>query len=236
NVKRNATLKKEVKILKKYVQSKLGFFSIAVVLIWLKSYFIYLNEFDLGIQNKIQQFLLFFNPLSSALIFLGIALIAKGRKAGVWMIVNYTLMSILLYANIVFYRFNSDFITLPVLTQTSNFGSLGSSIAELVLVSDLFYLVDIILLIALFIWSKKEWSVSRLKLRIPAVILVMGALVFAVNLHLAESDRPQLLKRTFDRNYIVKYLGAYNFAIYDVIQNVQSSTQRVLADSNDITV
>src|SRR5699024_4509774 len=41
---------------------------------------------------------------------------------------------------------------------------------------------------------------------------------------------------TFDRNYIVKYLGAYNFAIYDAIQNLQSSSQRVLADSNDITV
>src|SRR5699024_9641672 len=63
-----------------------------------------------------------------------------------------------------------------------------------------------------------------------------GAIVFAVNLGLAETDRPQLLKRTFDRNYIVKYLGAYNFAIYDAIQNLQSSSQRVLADSNDITV
>src|SRR5699024_7801549 len=34
---------------------------------------------------------------------------------------------------------------------------------------------------------------------------------------------------------IVKYLGAYNFTIYDAIQNVKSSTERVLADSNDIT-
>src|SRR5699024_3860509 len=40
----------------------------------------------------------------------------------------------------------------------------------------------------------------------------------------------------FDRNYIVKYLGAYNFAIYDAIQNVKTSSQRVLADSSDITV
>src|SRR5699024_12785813 len=50
-----------------------------------------------------------------------------------------------------------------------------------------------------------------------------------------EADRPQLLKRTFDRNYIVKYLGAYNFTVYDALQNVKSSTERVLADSSDIT-
>ena len=56
-----------------------------------------------------------------------------------------------------------------------------------------------------------------------------------MNLGLAEADRPQLLKRTFDRNYIVKYLGAYNFTIYDALQNVKSSTQRVLADSSDVT-
>ncbi|WP_368653913.1 LTA synthase family protein [Ornithinibacillus sp. 4-3] len=222
--------------MKKYVQSKMGFFIIAVVLLWFKSYFIYVNEFDLGIQNKLQQFLLFFNPLSSALIFLGIALFAKGRRAGIWIILIQMFMGVLLYANLVFYRFNNDFITLPVLTQTSNFGSLGSSIADLVKWSDMLYLMDIVILIALFIWSRKDWSTSRMKFRTPAIILTAGALAFTVNLHLAETDRPQLLERTFDRNYIVKYLGAYNFQIYDAIQSLKSSTQRVLADSSDVTV
>jgi len=33
----------------------------------------------------------------------------------------------------------------------------------------------------------------------------------------------------------VKYLGAYNFTVYDIIQNLQTTRQRVLADSSDIT-
>src|SRR5699024_5246227 len=82
--------------------------------------------------------------LSSALIFLGIALFAKGKRAGIWIIIIDFLMGLLLYANVVFYRANNDFITIPMLTQTSNFGSLGGSIASLVAWSDLFYLVDII--------------------------------------------------------------------------------------------
>src|SRR5699024_5881553 len=53
---------------------------------------------------------------------------------------------------------------------------------------------------------------------------------------LANIDRPQLLKRTFDRNYIVKYLGAYNFTVYDIIQNTKFSAQRALADSSEITI
>lgn len=217
------------------LSSKMGFFSVAVVLLWLKSYLIYLFEFNLGVDNGMQQFLLFFNPLSSALIFLGLALFAKGKRAGRWIIAIEILMGLLLYANVVFYRFNSDFITLPTLTQTSNFGSLGGSIASLVQWHDLLYLIDIIVLIALFIWSKPNWSPIRIQKRKPLLILTAGVIAFAVNLGLAEADRPQLLKRTFDRNYIVKYLGAYNFTIYDAIQNLKSSTQRVLADSSDLT-
>src|SRR5690606_18299454 len=101
------------------------------------------TEFNLGVKNGLQQFLLFFNPLNSALIFLGLALFAKGKRMGVWLISIYTALSFLLYANVVFYRFNSDFITIPTLTQTSNFGSLGGSIANLVAWHDIFYALDI---------------------------------------------------------------------------------------------
>lgn len=222
--------------MKKLAQSKMGFFSIAVLFLWLKSYFIYLHEFNLDVQNGIQEFLLFFNSLSSALIFLGIALFAKGKRVGLWIIIIETLMSFLLYANVVFYRFNNDFITLPILTQTSNFGSLGTSIASLVMWSDLIYAIDIFLLIGLFIWSQGTWKAERIKLRKPLAVITAGVIAFVVNLGMAEADRPQLLERTFDRNYIVKYLGAYNFTIYDAIQNLRTSTQRVLADSDDMTI
>ncbi|HLR67413.1 LTA synthase family protein [Virgibacillus alimentarius] len=221
--------------MKKILSSKMGFFSVAVVLLWLKSYLIYLTAFNLDIENEVQQFLLFFNPLSSALIFLGIALFAKGKRAGIWIIIIDTLMSFLLYANVVFYRANNDFITIPMLTQTSNFGSLGGSIASLVEWYDLLYIVDIVILIAVFVWTRKSWSSERMKIKKPLLVLAAGVITFAVNLGLAEADRPQLLKRTFDRNYIVKYLGTYNFTIYDGIQSLKSSTQRVLADSSDIT-
>lgn len=213
----------------------MGFFGIAALLLWLKSYYIYVTEFHLDIQNTLQHFLLFINPVSSVLVFLGIALFARGNRVGLYIIIIDILMSFLLYANVVFYRFNSDFITLPVLTQTSNFGSLGSSIASLTTWSDLLYCLDIVLLIILYSMGKTNWSMERMNYRKPVLILSVGVIVFSINLALAEADRPQLLKRTFDRNYIVKYLGAYNFTIYDAIQNLKSSTQRVLADSNDVT-
>ncbi|MFC0301329.1 LTA synthase family protein [Virgibacillus soli] len=221
--------------MKKALSTKMGFFFVAVTLLWLKSYIIYLNEFNLDVKNGVQQFLLFFNPLSSALIFLGIALFAKGKRAGIWIIIIEGLMSFFLYANVVYYRFNTDYITLPTLTQTSNFGSLGGSIANLIEWHDLFYTLDIIVLIALYVWSRKNWSLTRINWKKPVLVLMTGIIAFSINLGMAEADRPQLLKRSFDRNYIVKYLGAYNFAIYDAIQNLKTSSQRVFADSSDIT-
>ena len=75
-----------------------------------------------------------------------------------------------------------------------------------------------------------------MKRRKPLAVITAGVIAFGINLGMAEADRPQLLERTFDRNYIVKYLGAYNFTIYDAIQNLRTSTQRVLADSDDMTI
>lgn len=211
------------------------FFAIAALFIWIKSYVIYLVEFNLDIQNILQHFLLLINPISSTLIFLSIALFARGKRVGAYILTVHIFMSFLLYANVVYYRFNTDFITLPVLTQTSNFASLGGSISSLVTWTDLFYLVDIVILFYLFFKHKEIRAEEKRNFKRPLILMGIGALVFTINLGLAEIDRPELLKRTFDRNYIVKYLGAYNFTIIDAVQNVKSSTQRVLADSSDVT-
>src|SRR5699024_10595503 len=123
--------------MKNFSSSKMGFFTIAVLLIWLKSYVVYLFVFNLYIQYLLQPFLQFITQITSTLVLLGIALFPRGRRAGRYVLLMYTIMSVFLYSNVVYYRFNSDFITIPVLTQTSNFSSLGGSIANLTQWSDI---------------------------------------------------------------------------------------------------
>jgi lipoteichoic acid synthase len=213
----------------------LGFFVFAVLLFWAKTYIAYRVEFNLGISNTIQKFLLFINPVSSAIFFLGLALFAKGRRAYIWLIAINFIMSFVLYANIVYYRFFNDFITVPTLTQTKNFGDLGGSIAALLKVYDPLYFLDTIILIVLVAAKLVKPEPIRVAGRKISLVFLVAIVVFSVNLGLAESDRPQLLTRTFDRNYLVKYLGAYNYTIYDAIQSTKSSAQRVFADSSDVT-
>lgn len=219
---------------KKIMNGKMTFFFIAVVLFWLKSYGSYLTEFNLGIQNDMQRFLLFFNPISSALFFLGIGLLFKGRKQYIVTIIIDLILTIVLYANVVFYRFFNDFLTVPLIFQTKNFGEVSGSAAALMKPHDVLYFADILLLIALVVFRVVKPH-ERLAWRKVGTVFAAAVVFFAVNLGLAEADRPQLLKRAFDRNYLVKYLGAYNYTIYDIIQNVRSSAQRAMADSNDVT-
>jgi lipoteichoic acid synthase len=227
-------LKKLLGSPKKLLSGSLSLFFLAVILFWLKTYAAYLIEFDLGIDNKLQKFLLFINPLSSALLFFGTALLFKKRGQNVMLVFMNFFLSFLLYANIGYYRFFNDFITVPVLMSAKiNGGQLGDSALSLISPWDIFYFTDTILLILLiaFKWVQPLKGNHRKQ---AAFIFAASLIVFLFNLGLAEKDRPQLLQRSFDRNYLVKYLGAYNFTIYDMVQNAKSSSQRAMADSSDI--
>jgi lipoteichoic acid synthase len=220
-------------VIKNIMNRKMTFFFIAVVLFWAKTYVSYLTEFNLGIENDMQRFLLFLNPSSSALFFLGIALLFKGRKQYIILIIVDFIMTFILYANIVFYRFFNDFLTVPVIFQTKNFGDVSGSAKALMAPHDIVYFIDIIILIALVAFKVVKPH-ERLQWRTVGSVFTAAIIFFAVNLSLAEADRPQLLKRAFDRNYLVKYLGAYNYTVYDIIQNARSSAQRAMADSSDV--
>ncbi|MCZ0757096.1 LTA synthase family protein [Anoxybacillus sp. J5B_2022] len=228
-------LSKTVQWFQRWSDSHLRFFLLAVFLFWMKTYAAYRIEFNLGISNTMQQWLLFINPISSVIFFFGLALLAKGKRPYIWLIVIDFILSFILYANIVYYRFFSDFITLPTLTQTSNFGNLGGSILELLKWHDFIYFVDMILLVSLIVKERTNLQPISLGRHKKNLLFATAVFTFVTNLALAEIDRPQLLTRTFDRNYIVKYLGMYNYVIYDAIQSMKSSTQRAFANKSDVT-
>ncbi|WP_240371883.1 LTA synthase family protein [Anoxybacteroides rupiense] len=215
--------------------SHLRFFALAVLLFWMKTYTAYRMEFNLGISNSMQQWLLFINPVSSALFFLGLSLLAKGKRSYIWLILIDFVLSFILYANIVYYRFFSDFITFPTLTQTNNFSSLGGSVLELLKWYDFIYFLDTIIIAAVIIKQRAKLQPIFLERYKKNLLFATAIFTFVTNLALAEIDRPQLLTRTFDRNYIVKYLGMYNYVIYDAIQSMKSSTQRAFANKSDVT-
>jgi len=47
-------------------------------------------------------------------------------------------------------------------------------------------------------------------------------------------DRPQLLTRTFDRTYIVKYLGLDAFTVYDGLKSQHNNDLRATATKSEL--
>ncbi len=183
--------------------------------------------------NLMQEFILFINPLSFLLFVFGISLLFKETVRKKVMVTIAVTISILLYANVVYYRFFNDFITLPVLFQTSNMGDLGSSIHSLIKPIDLFYFADLFILY--FVLKKKKLDVKPLPKKLPRQIIIASIVVFVINLGLAEIQRPQLLTRSFDRQMLVKNLGTFNYHIYDIVIQTQVKSKKVFADGSELT-
>ena len=222
--------------MKKTLYNKyLGFFFLAVTLLWIKTYLAQLTQFSLGIEGELQKFLLFLNPLGSIILILSLAFLLKGRKKYYGVIGLSFIMSFLLYANVLYYRFFNDYITLPTITQAQNFGDVSGSIGSLLRGYDILFFMDLAVLLALFLSGTIKPDNSKTGKRLPVAVVSIALGVSFFNLALAEKDRPQLLTRGFDRNYIVKYLGMYNYTLYDAVVSTKASAQRVLADSDDLT-
>lgn len=217
------------------VNKFIPFFLLAVFMLWMKTYVSQKTQFKLEVEGPLQEFLLFLNPLGSALLLLSLSLFFKGTRKYISLLLIYAGMSFMVYANVVYYRFFSDFITLPTLFQTQNFGDLGGSVATLIQPTDVFFFVDVLLLGALVLSKRVKKDLGSFKNKAVLPVLTIALAISFFNLALAEADRPELLTRGFDRNYIVKYLGMYNYALYDTVETVKSSSQRVLADSDEVT-
>ncbi|SEK45573.1 lipoteichoic acid synthase [Carnobacterium iners] len=222
--------------LKKLLNTRIGFFSLAAVLFWAKTYFSYKQEFSLGVTGAMQQIILFINPIATIALFFSIALyFKKSKKAYTVLFLVHIVMSALLFANILYYREFSDFLSVTTIFGAGNVaGGLGASTLALLKARDIFYWLDLVVLLGLLVTKSVTIDNRFYKKRSAVAMTILAVTLFSANLALAESNRPQLLTRTFDRNYIVKYLGINFFTAYDGYQTAQSNQNKANADESDM--
>ncbi|PEW79921.1 hypothetical protein CN424_09230 [Bacillus cereus] len=212
----------------------ISFVLIIALAVWLKTYLITRFSFDLKIESSTQELILFISPLAASLAFVGLALFATGEKRNYIALCINLLLTIVLVGNVMFYDFYSDFVTLPVLGQTSNFGQLGGSIIEILNYKIILAFVDIIFFFILLKKKSIVFQTGRVTHPARLVYFLLTIGVFFANLHLAEKERPELLTRSFDRVMLVKNLGLYTHQIYDLTLQVKAGSQKALADSSKL--
>ena len=217
------------------LDTRAGFFALVFLIFWIKTYVVYVTKFSLGITGPIQKFLLIVNPLPFGLLLFGIALYFKGKKSYWIMMIVDLIESLWLFSNVLYYREFSDFLSMGIIKSSGSVSNnLTLSIGEILHASDLLIFADVIVLALLLATKVIKVDSRTMKMRYPIAITIISALLFAGNLGLADKDRPQLLTRTFDNNYIVKYLGMNFYAGYNAYQTHKESATRASASSSDM--
>jgi lipoteichoic acid synthase len=207
---------------------------IAALLFGLKTYIVYRFVFNISLENPMQEFILFINAFVVSFFLFTLSVWFKERRQKKYIKYMILIGSLIIYFNIVFYRNFSDFITIPLLFQGSNAADLGSSVLNLIKPWDILLFLDVIIIWYLAI-RKSDSLLINYRKRTKTMALALSIAFLVGNYILAEIERPQLLQRTFDREYLVKNIGLFNYHIYDAIMHSKSKAQRVLADGNELT-
>ncbi|MDH8978277.1 polyglycerol-phosphate lipoteichoic acid synthase LtaS [Staphylococcus epidermidis] len=212
-----------------------AFFLLTVFTITLKTYFSYYVDFSLGVKGLVQNLILLVNPYSLIALVLSVFLFFKGKKAFWFIFIGGFLLTFLLYANVVYFRFFSDFLTFSTLNQAGNVESMGGAVSASFKWYDFVYFIDTIIYLAILIFKRKWLDNRAFSKKFVPVVMATSVALFFLNLAFAETDRPELLTRTFDHKYLVKYLGPYNFTVYDGVKTIENNQQKALASEDDLT-
>lgn len=220
----------------KLVDTRIGFCGLLVVLFWLKTLLAYFADFKLGASGIYQYIILLLNPLATTALLFSLAFYFKRSRFFYPVLMGIDILNtLLLYLNVIYYREFTDFMTIATMTGYSkvNQGLSGSSLA-LTNVHDLFYWLDIVVIVILMIFKKIKFDPRAISTRLAFSFTSLSILLFGLNLMFAEFSRPQLLGRTFDRSYIVKYLGIDAFTGYDLAKSQHTYSMRKSAKRSEL--
>lgn len=225
-----------MKRLSKLVNTRIGFFALLVFLFWIKTLIAYFTDFKLGAQGLVQYLIVLINPLGTTLLLFGLAFYFKRSRFFYPVLMGIDIANtLLLYLNVIYYREFTDFMTIATMTGYSkvNQGLSGSSLA-LTNLHDVFYWLDIVVILLLMLFRKIKFDPRAFSHRPAFAFTSVSLVVCGLNLMVAEMDRPQLLGRTFDRVYIVKYLGLNAFTGYDLVKSEHVSQMRKSATKSQL--
>src|SRR5699024_11676463 len=98
----------------------------------------------INLENMMQEFILLINPFVSAFLLTALCVwLSKPSRQMAFLRYCILIGTLILYANLVFYRNFTDFIKIPQLFQWNNVVDLGSSILTLITAYDILLFADV---------------------------------------------------------------------------------------------
>lgn len=157
---------------------------------------------------------------ASSITFLGAPLLFLSRRWRGWAFWGLNLLlSLLLFADLVYYRYFGDFPSIATLAHIGQMGAVTGSVPSLVTAQALFLLSDLPLLAVLLIWSRRSVPAppeSKGLRRAVAGGALLACLAMAA-LEVARSKGPAagVFRQRFQNANLAAELGAVDYHLYD---------------------
>jgi lipoteichoic acid synthase len=204
---------------------------ITILIMWIKTVFVMFLGFDLNILSAAEIPAVLVSPGGSLILLFGFSFYFSKTFKPFLFWVAWVVANALLYGDLLYYRFYTDFVTLPILFQFDNVGGLGPSTLELMSPWDLLLFIDLIILP--FLIRKRTNKSALVKTKQKTWFASTGVVLVLLTVVLGLSRSPYLFSASYDRDGLVKALGPYNYHLYDFSLGAVTPLNRALASKAD---
>ncbi|OFI06300.1 lipoteichoic acid synthase 2 [Clostridium acetireducens DSM 10703] len=160
--------------------------------------------------------------ISSLMVLVSISFLFSRRKRTKILYILNLIITICMIADINYFRYFKDVISIPVVKTGFQLNDVGSSVGSIFKFQDLLYAVDLVFIIPVIkvIQNRANLQYKNLTLKFKfavfAVMISAGLLVNGTCMVQLSKEQPRLLKTMYNRVYVARSLGAVNYHILDV--------------------
>lgn len=165
--------------------------------------------------------------LASVLVLCSITLLFKQNLRTKLLYGFNIVLTLLIVSDLVYYGYFRDILCIPVLKNGIMLGPVKSSVASLLKPQFILFFIDLILL-PFFYFKKSSLKENKLRYRLSAfaILFTISASVNGYQIYKLNNDQPRLLTTMFNRIYIARQLGNFNFHLLDVYNFASQQIQK----------
>lgn len=197
----------------------------------------YTVDLSLG-YSKSQPFLRFY--LGFALILLSFSFLFKNNGRRLYLLIANIFVTLILFLDLWYFR---GFFTLPsvtVITQTANLENLSGSVFSLISSYDIFFVIDIVILIILFILTLKYKTTEKRNLgafltTLLIPFLLIAYIPFASNV-LKKSVNYDYIFSNYDPTQTSQFLSPLGYHVFDMYTVYKDSKPYVLSSEEKSSI
>lgn len=167
---------------------------------------------------------IFYSTFASIFILACINYLFFTKKRSRILIILNILITLLIISNLNYFRYFKDILSVLVLRNIFQLGSVESSVSSILRISDLLYFSDIFIIFFLnFIFNKKRKlnKINSLKTSLKKrftfmiPVLVIALSVETYSFYSLSKQQPRLLTTLYNKVYVTNNLGIVNFSFLD---------------------